>query len=106
MIKLKDLLKEDTLPKVLYHNVTSEHVRDSIIANGIRPNDEHMIYLSTKPITRAPYKYTFEVRIPDSNYLYDWRDIWSDSTDKEYDEKNPYYIYHEKSIPKEYVKLI
>ena len=104
MIKLKDILKEATLPRVLYHNVTSEAVRDFVLQNGIKADKDGMVYLSKKPITKLPFKYSFEVRVPDMSKLWDWRDIWSDSDDKEYDPKNPYYVY-EGSIDKQYITL-
>jgi hypothetical protein len=64
-----------------------------------------MVYLSEKPITTAPYKFSFRVKVPDENRLWDWRDIWSDSTDKQYDPNNPYYIY-EGDIDKQYITLV
>lgn len=103
--EVRKVLKEDTLPKVLYHSVTSEAARDYILKNGIKADSNSMVYLSEKPMTTTPYKYSFEVRVPDMNKLWDWRDIWSDSMDKEYDENNPYYVY-EGDIAKQYVKLM
>ena len=102
MIKLKDLLKEEVLPSVLYHSVTSEVARDFVLNNGIKADRVNMVYLSEKPITTAPYKYSFKVKVPDQNKLWDWRDIWSDGDDKAYDPNNPYYIY-EGDIPKQFV---
>ena len=105
MIKLKDLLKEDTLPKVLYHSVTSEAKRDFVLKNGIKADSDGMIYLSEKPLESNLYKYSFKVKVPDVSKLHDWREVWSDSDDKEYDPNNPYYIY-EGDIPKQYITLI
>ena len=104
MIKLKKLLKEAVLPKVLYHSVTTETIRDFVLKNGIKADSSNFVYLSTKPITKAPFKYTFEVTVPDPAKLWDWRDIWSDDTEHTYDEANPYYVY-EGDIAKQFVKL-
>ena len=104
MIKLKDILKEETMPTTLYHSVATEANRDFVLQNGIKADSMNMVYLSEKPIKNAPYKYSFKVKVPDQNKLWDWRDIWSDSDDKEYDPNNPYYVY-EGDIPKQYVTL-
>lgn len=105
MIKLKDLLKEEVFPNILYHSVTSEATRDYVLKNGIKADSDSMVYLSEKPMTTAPFKYSFKVKVPDQNKLWDWRDVWSDSDDKEYDPNNPYYVY-EGDIPKQFVTLI
>jgi hypothetical protein len=102
---LKNILKEQQLPKVLYHSVTDERVRDFVLKNGIKMDSQGFVYLSKKPITRLPFKYTFKVKIPDMDALYDWRDVWDAGLDKEYDKTNPYYIYNN-DIPKQYIKLI
>jgi hypothetical protein len=104
MIRLKDLLNEVNIPKELFHSVKDERTRDFIIQNGIKADENYMVYLSEKPIG-APYKYTFKVSIPNHTKLHDWREVWDDSIDKEYDTENPYYVY-EGDIPKQYVKLI
>tara|TARA_B100000900_G_scaffold397080_1_gene397026 strand:+ start:826 stop:1905 length:1080 start_codon:yes stop_codon:yes gene_type:complete len=103
--KLKNILKEQQLPKVLYHSVTDERTRDFVLKNGIKMDNQGFVYLSKKPITRLPFKYTFKVKIPNMDALYDWRDVWDDGLDKEYDKTNPYYIYNN-DIPKQYIKLI
>lgn len=102
MIKLKDILREVTMPTMLYHSVTTEASRDFVLQNGIKADSDHMVYLSEKPITTGPFKYSFKVKVPDPNKLWDWRDIWDDSDDKEYDPNNPYYVY-EGDIAKQYV---
>ena len=104
MIRLQDLLKESEFPKILFHSVKSEREKDFVLQNGIKADDNYMVYLSEKPIG-VPYKYTFEVKVPDVSKLHDWREVWSDNGDKEYDAKNPYYVY-EGDIPKQYIKLI
>lgn len=106
MIKLKDLLKENTLPTILYHSVTSEQNRDFVLSNGIKADKDSMVYLSEKPITTGLYKYAFKVRVPNASKLWDWREIWGDGNDdKEYDPNNPFYVY-EGDIPKQFVSLV
>jgi hypothetical protein len=104
-MKLRDLLNEAKMPKVLYHSVVSEKVRDFVLKNGIKKDSQSMVYLSTKPITRPPFKYVFKVKVPDMNRLWDWSDYWDESSEKQSDPKNPYYIY-ETDIPKAFVELI
>ena len=105
MIKLKDILLEQEMPTELYHSVTDDYVRDFVMQNGIKADDQNFVYLSEKPITRPPFKHTFKVKIPNMDELFDWRDMWDESPDKVYDKSNPYYIYNN-DIPKQYVKLI
>lgn len=99
----KDFLTEAQMPKVLYHSVKNEQARDFVLQNGIKADENSMVYLSTKPVGGL-YKFTFEVKVPDMNKLHDWREVWSDSDDKEYDPANPYFVY-EGDIPAKYVKL-
>jgi hypothetical protein len=104
MLQLIDLFKEVNTPKILFHSVKDEISRDFVIQNGIMADENHMVYLSEKPIG-YPYKYTFKVSIPDHTKLHDWREVWGDDMDKQYDTENPYYVY-EGDIGKQYVKLI
>ena len=105
MIKLTKLLKEAVLPKVLYHSVTTETIRDFVLQNGIKADVQGMVYLSEKPITKLPYKYSFKVIVPNVNKLWNWEEIWGDGgIDKENDPNNPYYVY-EGDIAKQFVKL-
>ncbi len=104
MLRLIDLLEEVNTTKILFHSVKDERTRDFVIQNGIKADENYMIYLSKKPIG-TPYKYTFKVSIPDNTKLHDWREVWDDNIDKEYDTENPFYVY-EGDIPKQYVKLI
>lgn len=92
-------------PNTLYHSVIGERERDFVLENGIKADKDGMVYLSKNPITKPPFKYSFKVAVPDMNRLWDWRDIWSDSDDKEYDPTNPYYVY-EGDINNRYIKLI
>ena len=103
---IRRILREElnVLPNVLYHSVTSEDARDFVLKNGIKADSNSMVYLSEKPITTKPYKYSFKVKVPDMTKLWDWRDIWSDGDDKEYDMNNPYYVY-EGDIDKQYITL-
>jgi hypothetical protein len=106
MIKLKNILAEATLPKVLYHSVSNERKRDFVLQNGIKSDEDGMVYLSKKPITTTPYKYSFKVKVPDMNKLWDWDEIWGNGgDDKENDPNNPYYVY-EGDIPKQNVTLL
>jgi len=106
LIKLKDILKEETLPKALYHSVSNERKRDFVLQNGIKGDDQGMVYLSEKPMTKPPYKYSFKVKVPDVNKLWNWEEIWGDGgIDKENDPNNPFYVY-EGDIPKQNVTLI
>ena len=106
MIKLKDLLNGSTLPSTLYHSVSNERVRDFVLQNGIKADDQGMVYLSEKPITEKPYKYSFKVIVPDIYKLWDWEEIWGDGgDDKENDPNNPYYVY-EGDIPKQNITLL
>ena len=105
MIKLSKLLKEAVLPKVLYHSVTTETIRDFVLQNGIKADVQGMVYLSEKPITKLPYKYSFKVIVPNVNKLWNWEEIWGEGgIDKEPDPNNPYYVY-EGDIAKQFVKL-
>ena len=105
MIRLKDILQEgSTIPSTLYHAVTSETIRDFVLKNGIKANEQNFVFLSQKPITRAPFKYTFKVKVPHMDRLHDWRDMYDEGPEHQYDESNPYYIY-EGDIPKQYIKL-
>lgn len=90
--------------KFLYHSVVSEKVRDFVLKNGIKSDSNHMVYLSKFPIKKNPFKFSFVVNIPDNKKLYDWREIWEEGLDKEYDSKNPYFVY-EGDIPRQYLKL-
>jgi|TARA_R100001509_G_scaffold100335_1_gene58651 hypothetical protein len=105
MIKLKDILLEQEMPTELYHSVTDDYVRDFVMQNGIKANDQNFVYLSEKPITKPPFKYTFKVKIPNMDELFDWRDMHDEGPEHQYDKNNPYYIYNN-DIPKQYVKLI
>lgn len=106
MIKLRDILTEaDKIPAELYHSVTDDYVRDFVLKYGIKADDQNFVYLSEKPITRPPFKHTFKVKIPNPAELFDWKEMWEESPDKEYDESNPYFIYNN-DIPRQYVKLI
>ena len=99
-------MKEAVLPKVLYHSVTTETIRDFVLQNGIKGDDQGMVYLSEKPMTKLPYKYCFKVKVPDVNKLWNWEEIWGDGgVDKESDPNNPYHVY-EGDIPKQNVTLI
>ena len=106
MIKLTDILNEEVLPKVLYHSVPDERKRDFVLQNGIKSDNDGMVYLSKKPMTAVPYKYSFKVKVPDMSKLWDWEEIWGDGGgDKENDPSNPYYVY-EGDILKQNVTLI
>ena len=105
MIKLKNILLEQEMPNELYHSVTDDYVRDYVLQNGIKANDQNFVYPSQKPITRPPFKHTFKVKIPNMDQLFDWRDIHDEGPEHQYDKSNPYYMYNG-DISKQYVKLI
>ena len=102
--EVRKIISEEQMPKVLFHSVRDEKTKEYILRNGIKADDMDMVYLSKKPMGGI-YKFTFEVEVPDETKLHDWRDVWEDGYDKEYDVNNPYFIY-EGDIPKQYVKLI
>ena len=79
--------------KILYHSVISELNKNYVLENGITKDEQNFVYLSEKPMGKH-FKYTFKVIIPNNDNLYDWREIWNDGEDnKEYDDKNPYFVY-------------
>ena len=90
--------------KTLYHSVRSEKERDFVLQNGIKADFDKMVYLSKYPLNKNQFKFSFIVKIPNNKKLYDWREIWEEDLDKEYDAKNPYFVY-EGDIPKQYIKL-
>ena len=94
----------------LYHSTTSERSRDAILREGLKMDNLGMVYLSEQPIDSPNFPYTFLVRIPDQEYLADWREIWYDDGepvdgDHEYDANNPYYIYLA-DIPPKYIEEV
>ena len=103
-MKLKDILNESKIPKMLYHSVVSEKIRDFVLKNGIKADSSNFVYLSTKPINKPPYKYTFQVKVPNSDLLFDWRDMWDEGPEHQYDKNNPYYVYNG-DISTQYIKL-
>lgn len=114
-LKLTNSIKEDYNDcrniKYLYHSVFSKDVEDYVDKNGITVDEHGFIYLSQHPYKTKYTTATYKVRIPDNNYLYDWREFWYDEDgepidfDHEYDETNPYYIYM-MNIPVNYINKI
>jgi len=94
--------------RTLYHGVSDETMEAFVLKNGIVTDSHGFIYLSEKP---GIFPINFEVTIPDSRNLVDWREVWYDDNgeesdiDHQYDDTNPFYIYLS-PIPREYVKLL
>lgn len=106
------ILKESNGPEVLYHAVTNRSY-DYVKKNGITPDEDGFVYLSTYPLKSGLYKngHVFQVKIPNHSLLYDWREFWQDEEgndidfDHEWDPENPYYIYMG-FIPAEFIKEV
>ncbi len=90
----------------LYHS-TNKAGRDSILKNGLETNYEGFIYLAEKPIRKRNMEYVFKVKIPSQSDLMDWREAFDDGDDseREYDPKNPYYLYLS-PIPKKFIREV
>lgn len=92
----ESVLQEDGFK--LYHVVKDERAAQFVRSNGIKVDDQGIVYLTTNPdkVYKKdwyPNRVVFEVDIPEeSPRLMDWRDVWEDNgDDKEYDEG--YYCY-------------
>ncbi len=89
----------------LYHSTDLEYV-ESIEQNGLKTDDNGLVYLSEKPMQY--YDVCYRVTIPKQHNLVDWREMWYDQDGKEidmdhqYDETNPYYVYMD-TIPPQYL---
>lgn len=108
MIKLSE---DNTFPLILYHKVT-ERSYEYVKENGITPDRDGFVYLSMYPVPLGYNEYThnFQVRIPNPELLYDWRDFWQEDGEDidmyhEWDPENPSYIYMGK-IPITYIKEV
>lgn len=96
----------------MFHWVENDGIRDYVLNNGITIDTQGIVYLSVLPLYPVEYGgHVFEVKIPNSNNLVDWREVWCDEegneidSDHEYNPNNPYYCYFG-NIPKEYIKLL
>lgn len=106
--QIRAIQEAEKLPSLLYHSVDSEKTLEFVQAKGIVKDEQGFVYLSKKPLSGSRFKYVFKVTIPKDKMdnLYDWREFWTDGEgDKEYDPKNPYYIYTG-NIPKEWIQLV
>lgn len=103
--QLEDLT-ESFSGSFLYHTVFSEKSYNYVLQNGIIADEYGYVYLSEKPLKGY---YTFKVKIPNINNLYDWEDFWLDDEgneidfDHQYDPNNKYYMYLG-DIPISYIK--
>ena len=94
--------------KYLYHTVRDEKGKDYVLKSGIKADRLGHVYLSAKPMNKGAYAkkgHVFLVKIPKSDNLWDWRDMWEESLDKTYDPKNPYFIY-EGDISLKYIEYV
>lgn len=121
MIKINETFQYNDTSKIkyLYHSVFSKKSYEYVLKNGITHDVQGWVYLSEKPmiINGGNHSWAlntvavFKVKIPDNRKLYDWREIWYDKNDKEYDsdhqyeKSNPYYMYSG-NIPKQYIQEV